>query len=146
MIENERQYRLTQAQAVKFEATLRRLQSAPPNPNLHPDLQQAEIDGVKSILEELREEIAAYEQLRNNGAAAIEAESLAELPRALIQARIAAGLTQRELAERLGLKEQQIQRYESTGYASASLTRLIEIAEALGLQLRLHGELSLASR
>jgi HTH-type transcriptional regulator / antitoxin HigA len=40
------------------------------------------------------------------------------------------------LADRLGLKEQQIQRYEATDYASASLARVIEISEALGLELK----------
>ena len=34
--------------------------------------------------------------------------------------------------QRLGLKEQQIQRYEATDYASASLTRTREVAGALG--------------
>lgn len=40
------------------------------------------------------------------------------------QGRIAAGLSQKELSERLGLKERQIQRYEATDYASANLTRV----------------------
>ena len=59
-----------------------------------------------------------------------------ELPQALIQGRIAAGLSQKELAARLGLKEQQIQRYEATDYASASLTRVCEVARSLGLKLK----------
>ena len=42
------------------------------------------------------------------------------------------GLSQKELADRIGLKEQQIQRYEATEYASASLTRIQEIIGALG--------------
>ena len=50
---------------------------------------------------------------------------------ALIQARIAAGLTQEELAERLGLKKQQVQRYEATRYATANLKRLNAVADAL---------------
>ena len=43
------------------------------------------------------------------------------------------GFSQKDLAQRLGLKEQQIQRYEATGYASASLARIQEIIEALGV-------------
>jgi hypothetical protein len=35
------------------------------------------------------------------------------------------------LDERLGLKEQQIQRYEAKNYETASLKRVIEIARAL---------------
>jgi len=45
----------------------------------------------------------------------LELESLAELPEALIRARIAVGLTQKGLAGRLGLKEQQVQRYRRRG-------------------------------
>ncbi|MHB8320387.1 MAG: helix-turn-helix domain-containing protein [Acidimicrobiales bacterium] len=55
------------------------------------------------------------------------------MPRLLVRARIRAGLSQRLLAERLGLKEQQIQRYESSDYASASLSRLRQVAAAVGL-------------
>ena len=54
-----------------------------------------------------------------------------ELPTVLIKARISQGLSQKDLAERIGLKEQQIQRYEATDYASASLSRIKEVASAL---------------
>ncbi len=63
-------------------------------------------------------------------------ESLHDLPTALIQARIAAGLTHREMAERLGLREQAIQRYEATDYAQANIGRLTAVADALGVQVR----------
>ncbi len=52
------------------------------------------------------------------------ARSLRELPVLLIEGRIVAGLTQCQLGERLGLSEQQIQRYEATMYSGASLDRL----------------------
>ncbi|MFN0055014.1 MAG: helix-turn-helix domain-containing protein [Planctomycetales bacterium] len=58
------------------------------------------------------------------------------MPSALVKARIATGLSQRALAKRLGLKEQQIQRYEATDFQSASLSRLQEIVRALGIEVR----------
>ena len=61
-----------------------------------------------------------------------ELNVFAQLATFLIKARIARGLSQRELADRIGLKEQQIQRYEATDYASASLARIKEVASALG--------------
>jgi len=61
----------------------------------------------------------------------ISADSLERLPSALIQARIATGLSQKQLAERLGLKEQQVQRYEANDYQGASLGRLHEVVTAL---------------
>ena len=58
------------------------------------------------------------------------------------------GLSQKDLAEKLGLKEQQIQRYEATDYESASLSRLLEISDALGLKftqkVELPGEMTLS--
>jgi len=68
---------------------------------------------------------------------------IGEFPTALIRARIARGLTQRELAERVGLAEQAIQRYEASDYAGVSFARLVEIAEALNLTV--HDDVRLAS-
>ena len=58
--------------------------------------------------------------------------TVAELPTVLIKVRLAQGLRQKDLAERLGLKEQQIQQYKAIDYATASLTRIKEVANALG--------------
>jgi len=41
-----------------------------------------------------------------------------------------------ELAARLGVKPQQIQRYDASDYQSASFARLREIARLLGLRIR----------
>jgi HTH-type transcriptional regulator/antitoxin HipB len=45
---------------------------------------------------------------------------LHELPIALAEARIAARLTQRQLAERIGVAEQQVQRWEANDYTTRS--------------------------
>src|SRR6185437_7224408 len=47
---------------------------------------------------------------------------------------IARGLTQKELARKLGLKEQQIQRYEADRYSTISLTNFQRVASVLGVQ------------
>ena len=65
----------------------------------------------------------------------MKASTLEDLPNILIRARIAKGFSQRQLAEAIGLKEQQIQRYEAEEYASANLQRLSEIAKALCLNI-----------
>jgi transcriptional regulator with XRE-family HTH domain len=56
----------------------------------------------------------------------------------LALARVAAGLTQSQLAQRLGVKTHQIQRYEAREYEPASYARLKEIVRALGGEVRLH--------
>jgi HTH-type transcriptional regulator/antitoxin HigA len=54
----------------------------------------------------------------------------------LIIARIASGLSQADLAARLGMREQQIQRYESERYRSISLQNFRRVATALGVELQ----------
>ena len=133
MITNERQYRITKAEAKRFEEALG--QPEKETAKVHPRIQQAMREGLESQLRELREEMAEYEALRSGKASVWELDSLKDLPDALIRARIAAGLTQKELAARLGLKEQQIQRYEATRYAGVSLDRIHEVASSLGLRI-----------
>ncbi len=142
MIKNDRQYRITKAQAEKFERAIKET-IASPKRSLHPVLRKAEVDGVKSQLADLREEIDAYEALRSGKRKTVAIGSLDDLPKTLIQARIASGLTQEELASKLGLKPQQIQRYEATDYHSASMERMNEVLRALGVRLRHPVELRL---
>jgi ribosome-binding protein aMBF1 (putative translation factor) len=137
MIRNARQYRITQAQTSKLERALARLKAGEmTQTTMHPRLRQAEQDALQSQIEDLREQLTEYDALRTRKRSVLSLKSFDEFPRALIQARIAAGMSQKELAKRLGLKEQQIQRYEATDYASASLARVNEIIRALGLKVR----------
>lgn len=144
MIKNERQYRITKTQADRFERTLAEV-AAKPNQKLHPALRKAELDGLKSQLEDLKRELREYQALRSGRRRMIMLDSIADLPKTLIQARIAAGLSQEELASRLGLKPQQVQRYEANEYSSASMARINEIVSALGIKLRRRAELRIAS-
>lgn len=135
MITNERQYHVTKAQLKRFEEALRERQQSIPPTDVHPRMWQAEQDALKSQLAEFREELRAYEDLKAGRVEEASVTSLDDLPRILIQARIALGLTQKQLAERLNVKEQQVQHDEATLYASASLHRLKHVAEALGVRL-----------
>lgn len=78
--------------------------------------------------------LMVYECLRDGAYPAISGV-LEALGLLLIQIRIAKHLTQAELAARLDLHEQMIQRYEQTQYRSASLDRLIQVARALGVTI-----------
>jgi predicted nucleotidyltransferase len=61
------------------------------------------------------------------------AMTILDIGSSLASARRAAGLSQRELAQRLGTSQQQIARWEATGYRSASLARVAAAGEALGV-------------
>ncbi len=146
MIKNERQYRITRTQAQQFERALAQLQVSAGSQSgelegLHPLLRKAQREALESQLGDLREQLAEYEALASGGQTTFVSHSF-DLPNALIRARIAAGLSQRDLAERLGLKEQQVQRYEATEYSSASLDRVRAVIRALGVTVK--EEVSLA--
>jgi ribosome-binding protein aMBF1 (putative translation factor) len=134
VIANERQYRITRRWLERFQQARAAVDEE--RGDLHPRARQAFRDQYDSQIEELRAQLAEYEALRDGRIAVLELSSLAELPEALIRARIASGLTQKELAERLGLREQQVQRYEATRYAGANLARLQAVADALGLDIQ----------
>jgi transcriptional regulator with XRE-family HTH domain len=140
MIRNERQYRITKAEAEKFGDSLKNWNPIPPD-GIDPVIHAAQRSALESQLQDLRREVAEYEALRSGRRPVLEVNSFEEFPDALVRARIAAGLSQKDLGERLGLKEQQVQKYEATGYSGASLARMTEVVNALGL--RVHEEVFL---
>jgi DNA-binding XRE family transcriptional regulator len=138
VITNERQYRITKSEARKFEQAIAAARNREPSRDVDPRIHQAMIESLESELAVLREQLERYEALKAGKVKSRKARSLRELPIVLIEGRIAAGLTQRELAKRLGVPEQQIQRYEATLYAGISLQRLQEVADTLGLEIEEH--------
>ena len=136
MIRNERQYKITRTQANNFRKALAELLAEPRATALDADLKLKLQEGaLSSQLGDLEEEIREYEQLQQHRSEVLEVTSLTELPQVLVKARIASGLTQKQLAESLHLKEQQIQRYEASNYKGVSLERMQEVIDALGVKL-----------
>jgi len=136
MIKNERQYRITKSQADKFAKALagyRRDLSL--DSDLHPILRKAQEDALESQLSDLESQLHEYDSLKAGNFSFDELKSISDLPKTMVRARIARGWSQRDLADALNLKEQQIQRYEATDYASASLSRIGEVIGALGGRL-----------
>lgn len=138
MITNERQYRITKSEAQKFEQAIAAARNRELGPEVDLRIHQAMIESLESELALLREQLKRYEALKAGKVKSRKARSLRELPIVFIEGRIAAGLTQGGLAKRLGMPEQQIQRYESTLYAGVSLQRLQEVADTLGLEIEEH--------
>ena len=111
MIKNEKQYRITKAQVRRFR------------------------QAAQSQMGDLQEQVEAYEQLHVGHSKEVVLDAVEDLPKALIRARIAAGMTQEGLARRMGVKPQQVQRYEATDYRSASFARILKVVQALGLTM-----------
>jgi len=136
MIANERQYRITSAQLEKIKKAIEAFDiKAAAEQTKSKILAKAELDALQSEYENLSLQLQEYETLKSGTIETLKASTLEKLPKILIKARIAKGLSQRQLAEVLNLKEQQIQRYEAEEYASANLRRLAEVANALSLNI-----------
>ena len=135
MIKNEKQYRITKAQVRRFQDAVAEVASQARPANVSARLWEAQRAAAQSQMEELAEQVEAYERLNAGRSRGVVLEGVEDLPKALIRARIAAGMTQESLARRLGVKPQQVQRYEATEYGSASFARILKVVQALGLSM-----------
>ena len=133
MIKNERQHKITRSRADEVRNALGELRRAPLPDGLQPEMRELQLDALRGTLGDLQAELAEYDALHD--ATVIKATGIEQLPTSLIQARIACGLTQRQLAERTGVQEQAIQRYEAADYFGARFDRLVEIANALEISI-----------
>jgi HTH-type transcriptional regulator/antitoxin HipB len=93
------------------------------------------INSLDSLINDLETELAEYESLVSGNFNCLHPKSLEEISNVLIAARLAQKMSQKDLGDVLGMKEQQIQRYELTDYETASWTRIVEISKALGIEL-----------
>jgi DNA-binding XRE family transcriptional regulator len=126
MIQNELQYRVTKTRLREFQETQQNLEQD----GIKGKALEVRRKAVASMIAELSLELEAFQATKTQGIPS-SLGSLEQIPDDLIKARIAAGFTQASLAKTLHLKPQQIQRYEATKYASASLARVLEVARVL---------------
>jgi HTH-type transcriptional regulator / antitoxin HigA len=86
-------------------------------------------------LERIEDAVRRYERLRELGPEGVDETDQLELGLLPILVRLSKGLSQRDLAGLLGMREQQVQRYEKDRYASISLARYQQILFALGVDI-----------
>lgn len=131
MIKNEQQYKRTRNLIADLEASVAVLPANQEFLALSPGFQKAHLASIKRQLAQLRQEVQEYELLKAGNFDFRRLPTIDQVPAWLIQARIAKGLRQEDLARLLRLKKQQIQQYEATDYTAANLHRLMEIFSAL---------------
>lgn len=133
MIKNERQFKITKNQVRQFELILSKLTT---EFQASGDLKlKMQIDALETDVSKLNAEVKEFERLKSGTVKIISANSFHDLPDVIIKARIARALTQKDLALKLGMKEQQIQRYETNNFASASFSILAKIVDALDITI-----------
>jgi transcriptional regulator with XRE-family HTH domain len=139
MIKDELQYEVSKEWVEKFNKTIaamERDEEAKRNDFLRWESGRSVI---QCHLNQLHEEIAEYERLINcdkSEPIEIVVESFNKLSEALIKARMAAKMSEEELAEILDIDPERIKEYEKKKYQNASLTEILDISLALGLEFK----------
>lgn len=133
MIRSSRELNVTKARLAAFEDSIAAFDLGSPPAGVQASAHRAAYDALAGLRDELVKEIQQYERLRAEGMAAVRISKLADLPAGLVQARIARGLSQAELAGRLGVKPQQVQRWETEEYENATFASVLDVANALGV-------------
>jgi transcriptional regulator with XRE-family HTH domain len=126
MIKNDKQSAITKSKRQEFLKSLEKLRASE-NDDL---FNQIMINSIQSQIETFEREISEYETLKI-GKPNVITGSIENFAEILIKARIVKGLSQNDLAQKAGLLEQQIQRYESTNYESAKFERMLNIANCM---------------
>ncbi len=134
MIRNEKEYRQAVERIRQEKDRLTRQRDELKAMGLSPAEVKRALDPMRSFHQQLEEEVAGYERLKRGEFDDIE--NLRGLGQLLVSLRIARGMTQRQLAERLGVHETQISRDERNEYHGVTLERATKILEALGVEIR----------
>ena len=140
MIKNDLQYKVSQDWVEKFKrsiAAMDRDEEAKQKDYLKWEMGRSPL---VCHLEKLEAEIAEYERLMSCDRLQpieIVIEDLTKLPDALIKARLAAKMSEKELAEIVEMEEERIKECERKNYQCASFVEILEISCALGLEFKM---------
>jgi ribosome-binding protein aMBF1 (putative translation factor) len=86
------------------------------------------------MIRQLKEEVREYDKLKSGKFVPPSIERLDQIAPFIVKLRIARGVSQTELAKRLGVSKQVVSRHEEDEYQTATVNRLQEILDALGIK------------
>lgn len=96
------------------------------------------LDPMRTFCIQIEEDVEYYERLKQGDIG--EVAKLHNIGMKLIALRIALGVTQRELASRMGVHESQVSRDERDEYHGITMYRASRIFDALGMRMRIELE------
>ena len=135
MIKNDKQLQITKNRLMEFKNAIDELTNSN-DTDIDPIFKKIQHDAITCQIIEFEKEIAEYELLKAGNVDHIYVNSLSNFYEALIKGRIIRGWTQAELARKLDLKEQQIQRYELCNYSTASIDKINQVASVLEIDMK----------
>lgn len=133
MIRNEEEYREARARILEEKQRLDAHRAALQAEGLTGDQVKRLTDPMESFHQQLIDDVTSYERLIRGEFD--ELYNLVGIGRMLVGLRIYAGITQAQLAERLGVDPAQVSRDERNEYHNITVNRASRIFEALGAKL-----------
>lgn len=88
----------------------------------------------EGVIRQLEADLHEYDQLKSGKLKLPRLERLNQVAPLITKFRIAKGLSETELARRIGISKQVISRYEQSDYQTVATARLQEILEAIGIK------------
>ena len=129
MIKSDAQRDRTVAQIEGFQQALAKASQE------KPDKRSAAVRrSYEGMIRHLEDELHEYDQLKSGVLTLPLVERLDQISPFVAKMRIAKGVSQTELARRLGVSKQVISRYEESDYQTVAIARLQEILDAIGIK------------
>jgi DNA-binding Xre family transcriptional regulator len=134
MIKNEKQYKISKKYLAQIKTQIKEISEDKTQNPLRNQLILASLTNAKS---EVEKELMTYESLKGDRKYILKERTIGDLPLLLIEYKIMSGLTQKEFSSKLGLKEQQLQRYEADNFKSVTFKNLLKFIHILGLEIKI---------
>jgi transcriptional regulator with XRE-family HTH domain len=139
MIRSEAEYKDAVARSRKSAERLVEYRDELRARGMSPDEVEKVVGSMVSIHDDLCVEVGRYERFKKGDLS--DCKTLREVGPLLIAARLARGLTQRDLADKLGVHESQVSRDEKNEYQGISLERAVQVLEVLSVDLEIRPSL-----
>src|SRR4051812_36522510 len=129
MIKTQREYERSQKTLAQWRASGERLRASIEAAGFSPEHIELAMAPHLTMQDQMEGELAWYENARQGKIRPLP--DLKSIGLSLLALRLARGLTQRQLAERLGINEAQVSKDESNDYHGMSVERAQRIIDAL---------------
>ena len=133
MIRNETEYQEASTRLGEERKRLNEHRLRLKEAGLNDDEIKRVVDPMDSFRLPLQEEVERYERLKRGEFE--ELDNLRGLGHLLISLRVAQGMSQRELAKKLGVHESQVSRDERNEYFGITVERAVKVLDALNARL-----------
>lgn len=137
MIKDDNQYEYSKECAKRFAYSIELMEKDEATKINDPDRWEVSRSSLQCHLDSLQSEIEEYERLINcdkNQSIQIQFSNIHDFLDALVKARIAAKISQQELADILGIDESRIKLCEDNNYRCATVSEIIQVIAALGIE------------